>query len=217
MIRFPDCEMHRVEQRTPEWFELRRGCLTASEFGPWLLKSDKTSAKARESAICRILAGIAECWEPKVFETDAMRRGTEMEPEAIAAFEKWSGKKVEDVGFCRSIHGMFGCSPDGLIVGESCGIEGKVPIPASHIAYRRAGVIPEQYIYQVHGSMAVTGAKAWYFQSWNPGLASLRILVERDDFTYQLKAALVEFSAQVEEAYEEEGRAWADEYGEVKP
>jgi hypothetical protein len=52
--------------------------------------------------------------------------------------------------------------------------------------------------------MAVTGATGWHFQSWNPGLAPLRILVERDEFTEKLKAALISFSAQYEEAWEQE-------------
>ena len=133
-----------------------------------------------------------------------MQRGTELDPQAVAAFEGETGIKVADVGFCISKHGNFGCSPDGLIVGESIGFEGKVPVPETHIRYRRAGELPDEYLYQVHGSMACTGATGWHFQSWNPGLAPLRILVERDEFTEKLKAALISFSAQYEQAWLEE-------------
>jgi hypothetical protein len=55
--------------------------------------------------------------------------------------------------------------------------------------------------------MAVTGAEAWWFQSWSPGLASLRILVERDAFTDSLRDALIEFSYQFEGALDEEEQA----------
>lgn len=210
---FPDCKLHFVEQRTPEWHSLRKGVLTASEFGPWLVNSGKVADGAREKAVCRILAQRAGCWEPPFFENEAMRRGTELEPEAVESFRAATGKDVFPVGFAKSIHGHFGCSPDGLIVGESCGFEGKCPVPATHIQYRRAGVLPDEYRFQVHGCMAVTGAKSWWFQSYSPGVANLRLLVERDQFTEDLLAALIRFSGLVDSAIAEEAAAWDREFG----
>lgn len=203
-MNFLDCIIHRMEQRTDEWLAARKGVLTASNFGPWLLNNGKVADGARERAICALIAERANCESAPIFENWAMKRGSELEPQAIAAFEGEMGLKVDAVGFCRSIHGAFGCSPDGLIAGELCGIEGKIPVPETHIRYRRAGYLPDEYLFQVHGSMAVTGAEAWWFQSWNPGLASLRVKVERDEFTEKLKAALIVFSEQYEEAWIQE-------------
>jgi len=211
-MSFTDCEIIDCEQRSPEWFEARKGILTASEFGPWLLKSDKTSGKARETAICKLVARTADAWEPSFFENEAMKRGTELEPEALKAFQEGTGKKVKEVGFCRSVYGLFGCSPDGLLIRSNTGYENKAPIPSTHIKYRRAGTLPDEYKWQVLGSMAVTGAKAWWFQSYNPGLAPLRILIERNDEVEALKAALIEFSSQLKEALREEAEAWRKEY-----
>jgi putative phage-type endonuclease len=204
MKEFPDCTIYYCEQRSEEWHDLRRGVLTASNFGPWLLAKGKVADGAREKAICKLISERAKCWQNPNFENAAMQRGTEMEPQAVDAFETATGNKLVQVGFCQSNHGWFGCSPDGLLEGESIGFEGKVPVPSTHIEYRRAGMLPDTYLYQVHGSMAVTGAEAWWFQSWSPGLAPLRILVERDDFTEKLKAALILFSEQYEEAWEQE-------------
>jgi hypothetical protein len=201
---FPDCNILHMAQRSDAWFAARKGVLTASNFGPWLLNSGKVAEQARERAICKLIAERANCESAPNFENWAMQRGTELEPQAVAAFEGETGIKVADVGFCLSKFGNFGCSPDGLIVGHSIGFEGKVPVPETHIRYRRAGELPDEYLFQIHGSMAVTGATAWHFQSWNPGLASLRILIERDEFTEKLKAALISFSAQYEEAWEQE-------------
>jgi predicted phage-related endonuclease len=207
-----DCEIHHCEQRSATWHQLRKGVLTASNFGAWLLKdSDKKSRDARESAICKLISERAGCWQKPNYEDACMQRGTELEPQAVEAFERATGKKVIPVGFCRSIHGAFGCSPDGLIEDESAGFEGKVPVPSTHIQYRRAGVLPEEYKLQVHGSMAVTGAERYYFQSWSPNLASLRVAVRRDDFTEELKAALIEFSRQFETAWEQEKQAAKEE------
>ena len=201
---FRDCYIHHMAQRSDAWFQARKGILTASNFGPWLINTGKVAEQARERAICKLIAERANCESAPNYENWAMQRGTELEPQAVAAFEGETGIKVADVGLCISKHGSFGCSPDGLIVGQSIGFEGKVPVPETHIRYRRAGEVPDEHFYQIQGSMAVTGAAGWYLQSWNPGLAPLRILVERDEFTEKLKAALIAFSAQYEEAWSQE-------------
>jgi predicted phage-related endonuclease len=220
-MSFPDCEIHRLPQHledgssNPEWLELRKGVLTASEFGMWLVKcTTATAKKAKEAAICKLIAETAELWEPEnKWMNEQMQRGLDLEPEAVAAFEKFTGKEVEHVGFCRSLYGLFGCSPDGLIVGENGGLEGKVPLPSTHIKYRRTGELPDEYKLQVHGSMAVTGADHWWFQSWNPRVANLRIRIERDQFTEDLLAGLKAFSRDVETALAEEKAAWEVEFG----
>lgn len=212
MNHFPDCKIHTCAQRSDEWFDLRKGLLTMSEIGPWLLKKDKTSMKARENAICKLVAQMADGWEPENYENAAMKRGTELEPYAVASFEKATGKKIKEVGFCESIHGSFGCSPDGLIEGESAGLEGKAPQSSTHVKYRRAGILPVEYEYQVHGSMAVTGATSWWFQSYDPKLAPLRVLVERNQLTEDIFAALKGFSLERDIAIKEESKAWRAEF-----
>ena len=212
MSHFKDCEILHCEQRTPEWFEARKGILTASTLGAWIMdtKGGVVATAAREAAICKLVAETAGAWSPKVFETDAMTRGTELEPMAVSAFEKATGKTVTAVGFCRSIYGLFGCSPDGLIMEDGTGLEGKVPIPSTHIKYRRAGELPSEYHWQIQMSMAVTGAPAWHFQAFNPGLAPFRILIERTKATDDLLGELKRFSVQLEAALKEEAAAWQD-------
>lgn len=222
---FPDCVIFTMPQHledgtaNPDWLAIRKGVLTASTLGAWILdtKGGVVATNARESAICKLIAQTADAWEPKVFETDAMRRGTELETEAVASFEKAKGKTVKQVGFCLSRHGLFGCSPDGLIYEDNGGFEGKVPIPSTHIKYRRAGELPDEYRMQVEMSMAVTGADHWWFQAYNPGLVPLRVRVERSAYTESLKSALIEFSEQLEAALTEEFDAWtaAKEKGEI--
>ena len=180
--------------------------------------------KARHSAVCGILGSLAQTDAPDQWEVDpdglpprnpalwAVWNGLRLEKEAVAAFEEWSGLTVEEVGFCTHKSGAAGCSPDGLIKGRSIGFEGKAPLAKAHIEYLLGGVLPEIYRDQVHGSMAVTGAKGWWFQSYCPGLPPFRILTMRDDYTERMAEGLNEFAETLNAAREEIAALWdADE------
>jgi len=186
--------------------------------------------KARHSAVCGILGSLAQTDAPDQWEVDpdglpprnpslwAVWNGLRLEKEAVASFEKWSGLKVEEVGFCVHKSGASGCSPDGLIKGQSIGLEGKAPLAKAHIEYLLGGVLPEIYRDQVHGSMAVTGAKGWWFQSYCPGLPPFRILTMRDDYTERMAEGLNEFAETLNAAREEIASLWDEEFdGSAKP
>ena len=200
MNRFPDCYLSYVEQRTEGWFALRNGVLTASRMGPWLVNEDKRSRDAMQKAVCEVIAQQAGCDEPPVFETWAMKRGTELEPDAIEYFHESTGLHVEIVGFCIHKSLVAGCSPDGLIEGQNAGLEIKCPYPATHVQYLLDGGLPNDYLCQVHGSMAVSGAESWWFMSYCPRLPTLRLLVVRDEFTEKMAAGIERFAMELEAA-----------------
>src|SRR6478736_1786392 len=83
--------IHNVEQRSPEWFALRRGIITASKVGKFLLldKKDQKSLDARQNLIDAKLGELADGddTEPS-YESYWMKRGTLLEPESIEAYEK---------------------------------------------------------------------------------------------------------------------------------
>lgn len=139
---------------------------------------------------------IDEGIERKFAYNVAVRRGNALEPEARYFYEQTTGHKVEQIGFVTHDDGCFGCSPDGMIgeapftSGMSHGLEIKCPFPETHMAYLLAGTLPDEYKFQVHGSMAVTGLDRWDFLSYCPGEAPLLLTVERDSFTNQLEAGL---------------------------
>lgn len=121
--------------------------------------------------------------------------GTEREPEARQAFADLTGYEVEQVGFViRDKCKFAGCSPDGLILNRSEGVELKAPNSDTHVGYVREGILPDDYVLQVHGSMAVTGLKAWHFFSYYPGLKPLHLRITWNSFTDSVCTALDDFA-----------------------
>lgn len=265
-MKFPDCTIHDMPQRSPEWYDIRKGVLTASCFGAWLTdkkevratvadmkqvldlagKEYKKSAtrpelielcqsaglylpadysqgtkSARLTAASKLLNEIDGNLAPPEFEVDpegppprniaAWRIwfGIRNEEAAVASFEKATGRKVKSAGFCRSKLGHFGCSPDGLIPDYGEGFEGKCP-PEKHYKYLLDDMLPDDYRDQVHGSMAVTGAKVWWFQSWLPGRPALRIPVMRSDYTERMLEGLVDFSDYFDELKDQLAEMWEE-------
>ena len=178
------------------------------------LSITKATEEARENAIYKILGQQATVQPPYEFTVDmngepptspsqwAIWNGLIQEPEAIKTFQWETEKTVIETGFAKHNTLAAGCSPDGLIAGEPVGYENKAPLPHTHLKYLFANVLPDDYKVQVHFSMAVTGAQAWWFQSFCPGLPTLRILVERDEYTKRIELGLEQFTAQLNEARE---------------
>ncbi len=126
-----------------------------------------------------------------------VQRGNALEPKAREFYELKTGRKVHQIGFITHDDGGFGCSPDGLIRQEDrkyariqWGLEIKCPMPDKHLEYLLDGTLPDEYRFQVHGSMAVTGLSRWDFLSYCPGEAPLLLTVERSEFTEQILAGL---------------------------
>ena len=186
-------------QGSEEWFALRRGRATASNFKK-IITPAKGEYSKQASAYMRDL--LVECFTPdyaKFLGTFWTDRGTEMEPEARKAFEEHTGLTTEQVAFVTSERWqhVVGCSPDSLIKGASgayvAGLEIKCPSPFTHAEYIEDGVLPDEYKAQVHGSMAVTGLPRWHFFSYFSGLQPFHLVVERDDYTAKLEAAIDRF------------------------
>lgn len=198
-MNYPDCKLIDVDQRTDEWFAARKGYLTASKMGAWLTKNDKTSKKARITAAASVLAELAGFPDPPVFVTNDIQRGIDQEPEALQEFMRLTGLIADPIGFAQSKHGFFGCSPDGLILTTGEGVEIKCPRASKLLEYHQAGELPDNYRDQVHGSMAVTGARAWHFFAYHRGLPSFHVRVERDAYTNEMLEGLKSFSNYLQE------------------
>lgn len=195
------------EQRSTDWYKVRKGVFTASEVGKFAIsaKPNAREESARKKLIYKKLAEISGCYMAPIFESDAMRRGTELEPEAREAYTSITGNVVEEVGFALHDSKAFGCSPDGCIGlndtrTETEGlIEIKCPESQTHVAYLFEGVLPDSYEMQVHMQLATTGAKWCDFFSYCPGLPPLLIRVEPNKLTFEIERGLIRLHKEFED------------------
>lgn len=123
-----------------------------------------------------------------------MKRGVEMEEPARQLFQKATGLAVDQIGFAKFNHGLCGCSPDGLILSEGSGLEIKIPRASKLIQYIEKGKLPPEYTPQVHGSMAITGARKWHFFAWHPGFPYFHIVAEWNAYTDSILEGLKSYS-----------------------
>lgn len=186
--------VHNCDQYSPEWFSLRRGRPTASEFSSIITPVDAAPSKGMKDYICRL---IGDRFDPMYGQADgfasaAMKNGSIMEPHVRRWYQATTEDEVTQVGFCTTDDGRFGCSPDAL-VGED-GILGiKAPEYHTHVGWLIDGVLPAKHKPQTHGELVVTG-RAWFdFMSECPGLPPLLVRVFPDDYTEALRRALDEF------------------------
>lgn len=197
--------IHDMPQGSPEWKLARLGKPSASNFSRIITAAKADLSKAGDDYLCQL---IGECVAPDWVYWEgnkATERGTALEPEARAAFGNHTGLLVKEVGFITRDDGVIGCSPDGLIYDDAdnlvAGLEIKCPSPKEFVSYQLDGVLPEQYKQQLHGGMAVTGLDQWHFFAYFPGLKPFHLIVQRDEYTEKLSAALDIFLGKYQTAY----------------
>lgn len=174
--------LHLCEQRSKEWKEARKGRITASESGPFILNSGKVADGAKQKLIDKKLAEWAGEFE-ETFQNDAMKRGTALEPIAREQYRIMLQMPVMEVGFISNDTLPLGCSPDAVVLSRQLmaedtaesignlivgGCEIKAPQGSTQIRYLRDGVLPEEYKFQVHHSMVQAKAPWWDFYSFCP-------------------------------------------------
>jgi len=168
---------HDIQQNTNEWFELRKGKFTASTFKDLFAKeTTATYEKAIYRVVFERLSGDLVTSE---FQSAYMKRGRELEPEALKRYSLITFNKVDYAGFFE-YNEWIGASPDGLI-GTDGLVEAKCPAYNTMINYLLKKTLPNEYYWQVHGQMFVTGRKWVDFLAYHPSLETVVLKVNRDE------------------------------------
>lgn len=202
-------EFFDVEQRSETWMELRRGLPTASKFAIIMAEGKDGDASVTREKYMKLLAGeIVSGQVAESLKSEAMDRGTRMEPEARQWYERTRFADLTPVGFVRRTvrvplgqDFVVGCSPDSQ-VGKRKGLEIKTMAPhlLGDVAERGAAGFPVGHRAQLQGTM---WACDWdemdlvlYYTGWpkppvftitrdGAFIAKLKEQVER--FDYELK------------------------------
>lgn len=137
------------------------------------------------------------------FETWAMRRGSELEPEARLIHEIRSKLLVDEVGFVSTPDRFFGASADG-IASDGAGCEYKCFIAPEKLRAFWFDFDAAEVMHQIQGGMWITGLKKWHVGVYCPDLKPakkelwLKTFDRDDDFIEQMELTLLEFNALVE-------------------
>jgi putative phage-type endonuclease len=194
--------LETATQRDDDWYAARLGKATASRFKDAIaaLKSGAPAQAQRDYLTELVVERLTQAPIQR-YTTAAMTWGTEQEPAARAAYERVTGRIVEETGFVAHDTLMAGCSPDGLIDWDGL-IEIKCPWnTANHIETLLNGM-PAEHIPQVQGQMWITGREWCDFVSYDPRMPEpLQLHVQRihrdPSFIADLEAKVTSFLQQV--------------------
>lgn len=194
------------EQGSSEWLAARAGVVTASNFaecrkrlksGP--NKGDYTNA-ARKYAFRLAVERISgELLDIDQYDTWAMKRGRELEPEARLAHEEAKGILIEQAGIALTDDGVFGASVDGLIDNDGASEYKCFVSPDSLMPILLDGDL-SAVTDQVQGQLWVTERLWADFVLYCPALKPIErhltiITVQRDDnFIEELESDMLKFN-----------------------
>lgn len=194
---------HEVEQGSAQWFDLRRGKITSSTCHPLLVDPPSRCIKdengkyikgddgknIREftdilnagawSLVYQLAGEIVTKQVPVEFDTYATERGKSLEPIALQEYSEKTWQNFREVGFVE-LSQFAGTSPDGIIVGESKGVEIKCLMHKEHMRIIDTG--PDKaHVTQCQWHMFILGWDSWDLVYYHPQAINKSLLI------YELK------------------------------
>lgn len=174
-----------MEQRSSEWFSARLGKVTGSRVADLMAKTRTGYSASRQNYMAELVVERLTGQQAERFTNAAMQWGTDVEPQARAAYEFLMDRSVTEIGFV--LHPEitdFGASPDGLVDADGL-LEIKCPNTATHIETLLSETVPGKYVTQMQAQMACTGRLWCDFVSFDPRLPGDMQMwvsrVQRDD------------------------------------
>jgi len=190
-------------QNTPEWFDLRIGKITSSNFGKIMANEgsafgDPAKQYAQKVAL-EIVTGQRD--ETASFKNSYMERGNELEPVARDLYEIETFSQVTNGGF--NDHDRLGDSPDGNVGKHGC-LEIKCVIPNTHWKLLKKGGYDTSYKWQLCGHIWLGEKTHCDFVSYCPEMPTDKRLyifrVDRDqEMIDRLDERLKDFKDLVDE------------------
>ena len=194
------------EQGSEEWLQMRLGKVTASKMSDVLSKGRGTApSKMAETYMMELLAEKLTGKSKPFFENDAMRWGTETEPQARSMYEVNNDfVNVEEVAFVERDEDI-GISPDGLI-GDDGLLEIKCPTTTIQLKRALSDDYAKDYYIQIQCQLWVTERQWCDFVSFDPrldcsaGYLQQRV-VRNDEFIDNMKLITYKFIDKMNELH----------------
>ena len=182
------------DQRAEQWFAEKLGKPSASCFDR-IITAKGAASKQSDGYLYELAGQKITGQHEEGYTSSAMQRGIDLEDEARDLCELVTGLNVRQVGLIYEDNERYLCSPDGLIMDQSAGLEIKSPIMKTHVGYLLDNdALVKAYWHQIQGSMLVTGFSNWWAMSYYPAMPPVIITIERDAaFCAALKKALDQF------------------------
>tara|TARA_R110002126_G_scaffold171721_2_gene320500 strand:- start:444 stop:1070 length:627 start_codon:yes stop_codon:yes gene_type:complete len=196
------------EQGSAEWLAMRLGKVTASKVSDVLSKGRGSApSKMSETYMIELIAEVLTGNSKPFFENDAMRWGTETEPQARAMYAVNNDfVDVKEVAFVEH-NEQVGISPDGLI-GEDGLLEIKCPNTTTQLKRALSNDYSVDYKAQIQMQLWVTEREWCDFLSFDPRLdceaGYLQQRVFRDEeYIEEMKTKVYAFVEKMNEIIEQ--------------
>lgn len=196
------------EQGSLEWLDMRLGKVTASRVADVMSKGRGTApSKTSESYMMELIAEALTGRSKPFFENDAMKWGTETEPQARAMYSVNNDfVEVKEVAFVEH-NNQIGISPDGF-VGENGLFEAKCPNTTTQLKRALSDDYSKDYKPQIQMQLWVTEREWCDFVSFDPRLdcdaAYLEQRVFRDEeYIEEMKVKVYAFVEKMNELIEQ--------------
>ena len=194
---------------SPEQIRQRIGCLTASNMRRALsvLKSGKPS-EDRESYKRELVAERLVGYAMDHYVTPAMQHGIDNEPVAKEEYTWATGNLIEPMPTVpHPVIPFLLATPDGRIEAD-VGIEIKCPTSSKFVAWKLAGVVPEEHKPQMLAQCLCAGFAAVEFIAYDPRMPEgQRLFVRRftptADELAAVEAGAIAFLQEVDEMFEQ--------------
>ena len=176
-----------ITQGTDEWFDMRRGIPTASNFSRIMKTASREKSKAQPKYIGELIDQLY--YRDDTPQVAAMIHGQQTEDDSREWYERETGNDVVEVAFVFGPEREYGGSPDGLVDSPN-GLEIKSPHSLDvHLKYLEKQQVPNVYKAQVFGLMWLLGSDWWDFVSYYKGEQGLLVRTTKDDDEYKQWAA----------------------------
>lgn len=191
-----------IEQRSEDWFELRRGIPTASKFSAIMADGrDGEESLVRQSYLEMLAGELLSGQVAETFRNEAMNRGVRMEPIAREHYARSRFDELIQVAFVRRYlpSGRFiGCSPDSQVGGRKARKGLEIKSMAAHLVVRllngAAGGFPPRFKAQLQGTLLITEWDSIDLLLYSEGMYAPEFTVGRDEpYIQKLKNELEVF------------------------